>query len=349
MANVSKAMQKYEAATAAYLFHLEANDRSPQTIQNYAKRLQFFRVFWEEANQADHKVQTDPGYYDIQSYRDYLLDQGCKASTVKQYLKELSAFFDWASDPALMDQRYYEFNPVSRRLVPDTRKASRRPYQQLLTDEQVMKLYRNNPPADWRDTGLWPRNYAIVVLLLCTELRNGELLALTPADLDFENQELVVDHGKGDKYRVVDFPALAQTAVRLYLASGIRPADAGDSDPLFGTSTETGRRGGKRTGGAPFHPGTAQWLSAVVERHVRAVTGVADIRTHDLRHVGARVDLNGGMGIEALQSKLGHASVQTTQVYSGKLLTRRHRASAARVMAERDHQAARNAALLSAL
>jgi len=43
-----------------------------------------------------------------------------------------------------------------------------------------------------------------------------------------------------------------------------------------------------------------------VESHVRAVTGVPDIRSHDLRHVGARIDLNAGMKQEELQSKLGH-------------------------------------------
>ena len=86
----------------------------------------------------------------------------------------------------------------------------------------------------------------------------------------------------------------------------------------------------------------------MVESHVFAVTGVHNIRSHDLRHVGARLDLNSGMDHYALQSKLGHANPQTTQIYSGKLMARVGRSSAKEVIAERDYQAQRNLARLAA-
>jgi len=85
-----------------------------------------------------------------------------------------------------------------------------------------------------------------------------------------------------------------------------------------------------------------------VERHVRSVTGVPDIRSHDLRHVGSRLDLNSGMPENELQAKLGHASPITTQRYSGRLMDRSGRKSAKKVFAERDLQAKRSADKLSA-
>ena len=155
---------------------------------------------------------------------------------------------------------------------------------------------------------------------------------MTPADIDLEDAALRVEHGKGDKFRVVDLPDIAVIALRHYLASGIRPDDLPDTAPVFGTL-----RSGE------WKAGTKQWLSELVERHVRSVTGVPDIRSHDLRHVGSRLDLNSGMPENELQAKLGHASPITTQRYSGRLMDRSGRKSAKKVFAERDLQAKRSA------
>ena len=208
-----------------------------------------------------------------------------------------------------------------------------------------MLLWRNNPPKGLRAPQYWARNYAIVVLLLATEIRNAELLSLRLCDLDFVHSELTVVSGKGGKFRVIDFPLIAQTAIRLYLNWPGRPKTLTNQDYLFGTQ---GVKGEAVRNGQPdfWKRGTSQWLSAVVERHVYAITGVHGVRTHDLRHVGARLDLNNGMTFEELQAKLGHANFGTTQRYSGKLVHRRRRQSARLVYDERARQAARNAEIL---
>ena len=170
-----------------------------------------------------------------------------------------------------------------------------------------------------------------MILLLTTELRNAELRALTPADIDLEDAALRVEHGKGDKFRVVDLPDIAVVSLRHYLASGIRPKDLPDTEPLFGNTAPKGSFG-PRTGdeSREWQRGSRQWLSTLVESHVKAVTGVPNIRSHDLRHVGARIDLNAGMKQEELQSKLGHTNPNVTQRYSGRLLSRTGKRSAAR-------------------
>ena len=150
MSRTSTAMQKYLDATTYYLKNLEATGAAPSTVHNYAKRLESFRRFWEEENQRDHSIQGDPGFTDVQAWRDRLIDTGCKPTTVRQYLKELGMFFSAVSDETLGPHRFYEYNPISKRLIPDTRKLERRPYDLILTDEQVMLLWRNNPPAHRR-------------------------------------------------------------------------------------------------------------------------------------------------------------------------------------------------------
>lgn len=329
--------EKFRSAMIAYENNLRAAGCSETTVRNEE---QIFRLFSDFMLENKLWVRREEGFTDIQAWRDQMRRDGKKPTTIKQYLTVLSALYNFASSEELGENRWYDRNPVVKLLMPDTRKLEKRPYDQFLTDEQVLLLWRNNPPAKLKRPDLWPRNYAITVLLLTTEIRNSELLALTPNDLDWENSELVIEHGKGDKFRPVDFPVLAQTAVRMYLNSGIRPETAGADEPLFGTEATFKFKGDNK--GEEWHAGTRQWLSDVVRRHVKAVTGVDMIRTHDLRHVGARLDLNSGMSFEELQAKLGHESVSTTQIYSGKLTSRKKRRMTKIVLEEKERQAQRN-------
>lgn len=331
------ACEKFQSAMVAYEENLRAIDRSEETIKNVDQICKLFSGFMIDNKRWNGREE---GFTDIQAWRDQLRRDGKKPTTIRQYLTVLAALYAFASSEELGENRWYDRNPVSKILVPDTRKVEKRPYDQFLTDEQVLLLWRNNPPSKLKRPDLWPRNYAIVILLLTTEIRNSELLALTPGDLDWENSELSVEHGKGDKFRPVDFPILAQTAVRMYLNSGIRPETAGNDEPLFGTEATNDFQGNNK--GCEWHVGTRQWLSDVVRRHVKAVTGVDMIRTHDLRHVGARLDLNSGMTFEELQAKLGHESVSTTQIYSGKLTSRKNRRMTKVVQSEKERQAQRN-------
>lgn len=333
------ALEKYQKAVDLYLEDLRITGTAEKTLKNYANALRYFGTFWGNRNPV-----TDPQVTDFRAWRDFLIqEKGLQKSTVKQYLKDLSSFFQQVSDPSFGEERLYKSNPVPKRLLPKTKKEEQRPYDIILPDEKVALLWKNECVSNRRQD-MWPRNYAIVVLLLSTELRNGELLNLTPSDIDFDYGEITVERGKGNKYRLVDLPNIAKTALRIYLSSGIRPETATDSDPLFGTIAE--QSFGARVTGSEWHKGTTQWLSGVVERHVKAVTGISNVRTHDLRHIGARLDLNNGARAEFLQMKLGHASLATTQIYSGKLTARRGRESAARVFVERDKQALRNELML---
>jgi site-specific recombinase XerD len=337
MAPPIKEEKKFMEAYRSYRSNMIAIGRSENTVENIDNVIKLFSLFMiEDRDNWNHEVS----FTDIQAWRDMLLATGRKPSTVKQYLKVLSGFYEYASSPQLGDYRFYDKNPVSKFLMPDTRQEDARPYDQILTDEQAALLWRNNSP---KSSGVpeWERNYAIAVLFLSTEIRNCELLALTPADLDWENEELTVEHGKGNKYRVVDFPPIAQTAVRLYLKSGIRPSYAKDDDPLFGTCAEKVRTS-RNFNAESWHAGSRQWLTELVRRHVKRVTGVDNVRSHDLRHVGARLDLNGGMPLEELQAKLGHESAEVTQIYSGKLTSRRKRRQTLLVQEEKDRQADRN-------
>lgn len=330
---------KFDEAKVAYLRNLRFRGKSDCTLTNYESRLDNFKAFW--AAQHNGAPSEDPTHADVTAWRDSLFEAGRKPSTILQYLVELGAFFGTMQDPIFGEHLTYASNPVSKQLYPTVKK---RPYDQILTDDEVKKLLPNRcPEAHMKST--WPRNYAIIALLLSTKLRNAEVLDLRLCDLDFENAELSVNHGKGDKFRITEFPPFAQSAVLLYLVSGLRPATLPDTAPLFGTTADNTFGCNARaiaSGAEKWHRGSSQWLSSLVERHVKSLTGVSNVRTHDLRHVGARLELNAGASLEYLQSELGHENMSTTQIYAGKLQTKRGRASAQEVFAQMNQVAAQN-------
>lgn len=311
---MTTALEKFDRAVAAYLRNATFTGKSPVTVDNYRFRLARFREEWSAAH-AGAPVH-DPDYADILAYRDKLLEDGIAASTVKQYLVELRAFFAAFARPLLVPGLSYPENPVEPSFAPRTKK---RPYDQILNDEQITALLSSaKPDGAWGKN--WPRNYAMLALMLSTELRSEEIRSLTLADLDFADEIITVAHGKGDKFREVDFPLFARSAVELYLQSGIRPASLPDTAPLFGVGEE-------------WKIGTRQWLHGITTRIVKQATGVDNVGPHDLRHVGARLKLNAGATMEEMQAELGHSQITTTKIYTGRLQTRRGRSGAKTVLA----------------
>ena len=315
---------KYDNAVDEYIRRILLNNLSPKTIENYEKVLWRFGDFLRENDSFDDMFDA------VESWRDSLSEGGAKPSTVRQYLTTLKIFFDRATRRSFPKNIRFAENPVDEDMFP---KVVKRPYEEILSDDEVVMLYRNEAPAHFP---LWPRNYAMLQLLLNEKIRNAELLDLRLSDLDFVHHELTVQSGKGRKFRIVDMTELTEQAIAQYLDSGIRPAYLNDEDYLFGT-TAAHEKGAVNTreGAEKWHRGTGTWLSNVIERTVKAITGVESVRSHDLRHIGARVCLNAGQSMEELQGQLGHSSITTTAIYADRLLQRRRRESAKAVLAAR--------------
>ena len=323
--------EKFNEAVTEYLRRLRFNNISPQTIENYSGVLQRFGAFLAEN-------PDDADMYDVvEQWRDNLLEQGAKPSTVKQYLTTLKIFYDKTTKRSFPAELRFSENPVDEDFMP---KVKKKPYDILLDDDDIIKLWKNKPTTSAM-VRTWERNYAIVCLILGTGLRNKEVLDLKLSDVDFLHQEITVSSGKGDKYRIVDAPSIVLQSIEQYLKSGLRPAYLSDDDYLFGTCAahEFGTAATKNT--EKWGRGTTQWLSQLIERHVQNVCGNDDlrIRSHDLRHLYARLSLNASGNISELQAALGHSSPEITQIYAGRIMPHRARDSARAVLAARDEAA----------
>jgi integrase/recombinase XerC len=143
------------------------------------------------------------------------------------------------------------------------------------------------------------RDRAVLLLLYGAGLRVGEAMALTGAVLPLG--ETLVVTGKRAKTRIVPLLAPVREAIQLYLDAS--PWGVSRDLPIF--------RGAK---GGP--------LSAdIIRRAVRAARvrlGLGDRTTpHALRHSFATHLLGRGADLRSLQELLGHASLSSTQVYTG--------------------------------
>ncbi|PZU23027.1 MAG: recombinase XerC [Shinella sp.] len=144
------------------------------------------------------------------------------------------------------------------------------------------------------------RDAAVLALLYGCGLRISEALGLTPNDLPDGTTALRIT-GKGDKTRLVPLLAVVLEAVKQYQA--LCPFPLAADQPLF-----RGARGG------PLQP-------AIIQRQMqklRGALGLPETATpHALRHSFATHLLSGGGDLRTIQELLGHASLSTTQVYTG--------------------------------
>lgn len=173
----------------------------------------------------------------------------------------------------------------------------------LITTAELVRLIQaptdaldGEKDADKKRTFL--RDKAILELLFSTGLRVSELCALNN-DLDLSRDEFSV-RGKGDKVRVVFISPTAKEAVRVYLTA------CNDMEEAL------------------FVDGRPNKLHRIsprdVQRHLKSYAARAGITKkvmpHVLCHVFATDLLQNGTDIRSVQQFLGHASINTTQIYT---------------------------------
>jgi len=155
------------------------------------------------------------------------------------------------------------------------------------------------------------RDYAMLMLLLRTGIRRSECADLTLGDFKKEQGYITVtiQHGKGDKRRVVKVPMDVNRCIEKYIKRcDLSPApDA----PLF-VGFERGD-----------HPTSKKISDKLIERVVKAYAKKIDVdglTPHGLRASFVTLALEGGAQLQQVQYAAGHADPRTTERYQKRKL-----------------------------
>ncbi|MEP3264974.1 MAG: tyrosine recombinase XerC [Hyphomicrobiales bacterium] len=145
------------------------------------------------------------------------------------------------------------------------------------------------------------RDAAVLTLCYAAGLRISEALSLTYANAPDARAQAMRIIGKGGKERVVPLLPVISETIAAYIK--LCPYALGAQEPLF-----RGARGGA------LNP---RMVQKAMER-LRSALGLPESATpHALRHSFATHLLSRGGDLRTIQELLGHASLSTTQIYTG--------------------------------
>jgi integrase/recombinase XerC len=294
-------------AVAAFLDHLrDAREASVHTQRAYAHELNGWLAWYRTQGLGELPVVA----LDALSLRRFLADRaggvdarGAKiakppsAATIARSVAALRAFGKW-----LATSERLAANPAALLRSPKVRRKL--PHYLETHDLEALLAA---PTGD--DEGA-VRDRAILETLYSTGMRVSELVGLDDRDLDLIGGIARV-RGKGRKERLAPLGLPAVRAIEAYRV--VRDTIHGRGPDSRGTFLSTAQA--KRGGG-----GGRRLTDVDVRRrlaHHLAAAGLSSRTTpHTLRHSFATHLLRAGADIRVVQELLGHASLNTTQIYT---------------------------------
>jgi integrase/recombinase XerD len=276
-----------------YLQWLEGRKLAEETVNHRKAALdQFFA--WADARGLD--AAADVTLAILESYQRWLGQYRKKDNkplsgrTLRCRLSTLQDYFRWLVRHGLLGA-----NPASELMLP--RKEHRLPEQALsiAQTDQLMSVLDLSDPLGIRDR-------AMLELFYGTAIRLGELNKLELGDIQHGKRTLHIRKGKGNKDRIVPVGERAMHWLEKYL-NEVRPQLElkREAQAVFLTGYGEG-----------FHPNA---LGSLIRKHIRAAD-IAKGGAHLLRHTCATHLLEGGADIRYIQKLLGHASLETTAIYT---------------------------------
>lgn len=272
---------------------------SPDTVRAYASDIERFAA-WAERGGAHGPADVDRIV--LRRYLAFLATRRYAKSTISRTAASLRSYFGWCSRRGLVTA-----DPSVRLSAPSP--DSRLP--RVLGHAELDRLLGPVPPREGDpDAAPGPegatvaptprdvRDDAVLELLYGSGMRVAELCGLDVDDLDL-GQGVVTVTGKGDKQRRVLVHATCAAALRSWLA-GPRSVMATALSP----------------GGALFYNERGNRLGSRDVRRILDRRSPVPTHPHALRHTFATHLLDGGADLRVVQELLGHASLQTTQVYT---------------------------------
>lgn len=271
-----------------YLSHLR--HFTNETIKSYRSDGEIFFRFLNNHEILFDKVDADI----IRSFLATSLEEGHSKKTLKRRVASLRHFYEF-----LVEQQYIQQNPF---LVIHSPKVGFR-LPSVFAYPQIEHFFKQNQQ---RQDRLVVRDIALLEILYASGLRVSELVGLTLQDIQLK-QRMMRILGKGKKERLVPLTKNAQDALSHYLNHLRNLLLLKNENHAVENHLFLNDQGKKLT------PRGVQYILKNIEKK----TGVfLDLRPHTLRHSFATHLLENGADLRTIQELLGHASLNTTQIYT---------------------------------
>ena len=265
-------------------------DVSRHTLAAYRRDVAGFLDFLTEyhGGPAGRNELASVDQRDLRAWMASLRRKGIAAASVSRSLSALRSFYRWLSDVHGVDA-----SAIAAIRGPRSKKPLPRPIP--VDKARAMIGLAGGHSEAW----VAARDAALLGILYGCGLRISEALSLKGADAPLRAALRI--RGKGGKERLVPVLPAVRDAVEEYRR--ICPHALSPKEPLF--------RGGR---GGALGPRSVQKTVAGLRR---ALGLPSSATPHALRHSFATHLLDAGGDLRSIQELLGHASLSTTQRYTG--------------------------------
>src|SRR5713101_7269721 len=267
-----------EKGLATFLDALLGKNRSRATLRAYRTDILQFLAFLKANNVAIAAV-GDVGKVDVLEYLAALARKGLSGVARARKVSAIREYFRYLEGVGVVQK-----SPTAGIDTPKREKHTR---QYLRADEYTKMLSL---------AGANPRDYAILQVFLQTGIRVSELAHLTIEDVDFLKPAIIV-RGKGSIEREIALEKRGVQALKNYLA--VRPESL--SEAIF-----------LNYQGAPI---SERGIRKLVVKYRKNAGITKRASCHTLRHTFATYKAEKGVSPFQLQQWLGHANLNTTQIY----------------------------------
>ena len=309
--------QDPEVITNEYIAHQIIRINEALTARHYSEHTKTSYKKWVADFLTVNQGKENISEREINEYlKNLALKKNVSASTQNQALAALLFYFRF-----ILKTPVTELGSVIR-----AKKSERIPV--VFSRDEVVRVIEN----------LYGQKRLIAKLLYGTGMRLNEALSLRVLDIDFDQNEIIVRHGKGDKDRHVMIPQKLLSELKAHIEK-VRSLHKKDLADGWGSVAMPGALAGKYPAGSKefkwqwLFPQKNRWKNletgqegrwhldeSLMQRAVKQAILVAGINKnascHTFRHSFATHLLEIGYDIRTIQELLGHSDVSTTMIYT---------------------------------
>ncbi|MDE5871433.1 MAG: tyrosine-type recombinase/integrase [Muribaculaceae bacterium] len=270
-----------------FLEYLELElNRSHLTATAYGRDLREFAAFLDKDEEMEDAANVSTA--EVRAWLAEMARNGLSPRSLRRKTQAVRAFFRW-----IQKQGEIKNNPAA-----DVQLAKiGRKLPEFVREQEMEEIL--DRPVQGGDPALNIRNKLIINILYSCGIRRDELAKITDADVDFYQKEIRV-HGKRNKTRII--PVADELLREIKEWQTVRDGLYAFPSPAPLICSKRGRMSGRG-------------IYEIVHKLLMS-TGATHKSPHSLRHTFATSLLNNGAEINSVKELLGHASLQSTQIYT---------------------------------